>query len=209
MADFAEYVNDAFSALTPDINNIYYDAISYNFSDWKAKQATLVTASGAASVAIPGLHLVGIPADVAFLMNRMSVCSFGIGALIAKQKNLGNILELEDFPIILGRWCDDPTLTNAALSKTAGEIAAKTGSKVAAKELSKIACKHLGVVVGQKLSGKIGAKLGAKFGAKLGSKIAFGFIPFLGAAVGGGINLYFITEIQTQAEDYYRFKCSI
>lgn len=209
MANFAQYVNDAFSALTPDINNIYYDAITYSFSDWKAKQSTLVTASGAASVAIPGLHLVGIPADVAFLMNRMSVCSFGIGALILKDKGLGNILEEEDFPIILARWCNDPALTNAAISKTTAEIAAKTGSKVAAKQLAKIACKHFGIVVGQKLSGKLGAKLGAKFGAKLGTKVAAGFIPFFGAVVGGSINLYFITEIQTEAENWYRFKATL
>lgn len=209
MADFAQYVTNAFSALTPDINGIYNDAIDYTLSNWKAKQASLVTASGAASVAIPGLHLVGIPADVAFLMNRMSVCSFGIGALISQDQAKGNILEQEDFPIILGRWCDDPSLTNAAISKTAAELAAKSGSKIAAKELAKVACKHLGIVVGQKLSGKLGAKLGGKFGAKLGTKVAAGFIPFLGAAIGGGINLYFITEIQTQAESWYRFKATL
>lgn len=209
MPDFSRYVNDAFSSLTPNINEIYYDAIGYTLGNWKAKQSALVTASGAGSVAIPGLHLIGIPADVAFLMNRMSVCSFGIGALVFTEKKLGNILEQEDFPIILGRWCDDPYLTNAAISKTAAELAVKTGSKVAAKELAKVACKHLGIVVGQKLSGKIGAKLGAKFGAKLGTKVAAGFIPFLGAAVGGSINLYFITQIQTQAESWYRFKASL
>ena len=206
MANFSDYVNDAFTSLTPDLKNIYSDAIEFSLSDWKAKQTTLVTASGAASVSIPFLHLAGIPADVTFLMNRMSVCSFGIGAIISKYAGLGNILEPEDFSIILGRWCEEPTLTNAAISKTTAELATKTGSKIAAKELSKVACKHLGIVVGQKLSGKVGAKLGGKFGAKLGGKLLGGFIPIFGAAVGAGVNIYFINEIQTQAESWYRFK---
>lgn len=208
MADFTQYVNDAFNNLTPDIDYIYNDAITYTLKTWKTTQAALVTASGVASVSIPGLHLVGIPADVIFLMNRMSVCSFGIGAIIGKENNLGNFLEQEDFPVILGRWCNDPTLSNAALSKTTAELATKTGSKILTKELAKIAGKHSGIVIGQKLGGKMGAKLGGKFGAKLGIKAVGGFIPLFGAAVGGGINLYFIKEIQKEAESWYRFKAT-
>ncbi|MGB8194645.1 MAG: hypothetical protein WCF67_22120, partial [Chitinophagaceae bacterium] len=202
-------VNDAFSALTPDIDNIYRDATGYNLSSWKTNQAALVTASGAAATAIPFLHLVGIPADVAFLMNRMSVCSFGIGAIICDDNKFGNILEKEDFAIILGRWCNDESLSNAAMSKMAAEVSSKTGNKVLAKQLAKVASKQLGLMVGKKLGGKAGVKLGAKFGAKLGTKAAAGFIPFFGAAVGGTINLYFITQIQTEAESYYRFKITL
>ena len=55
-------------------------------------------------MAIPGLHLIGIAADIAFLMNRMSVCSFGIGSIEGYNNDFGIILEKEDFAIVLSIW---------------------------------------------------------------------------------------------------------
>lgn len=172
MADFAQYVMDAFDALTPDIDDIFENAKLYTLSDWKLQQQALVTGSGAIAGAIPGLHLLTIAADVAFLMNRMSVCSFGIGAIIGYDNSKGNILEEEDFAIVLGRWCEMDDLNNAALAKTAADLSTKVGIKGVSKLLAKTACKYAGILVGKKLGGKLGVKLGAKFGAKLGGKIA-------------------------------------
>lgn len=214
MADFAQYVSDGFAALTPDLTGIYNDAIEYNVTQWQTLQSSLVTATGAAAIAIPGLHLLTIAADVAVLMNRMSVCSYGIGAIIGNGEGHGFILEEEDFPVILGRWCKVEGLDNAALSKAAaevgikvgGKIGGKVGGKVITKEIAKFAVKQASILIGKKLAGPIGAKLGSKFGAKLGGKVAAGFIPFLGPAIGGSINLYFITEISREAKEWYNFK---
>ena len=73
-----EWVIKAFENMRPDINELYAGANGYNLADWKLLQQSLVTASGAAAVAIPGLHLLGMAADVAFLMNRMGVCAYGM-----------------------------------------------------------------------------------------------------------------------------------
>ena len=206
---FGEWVVDAFSGLTPDINGIYSGAKSYHLSDWRVKQQSLVTGSGALAVAVPGLHLVGMAADVAFLMNRMSVCCYGIGAILGSDNGAGNILEEEDFAVILARWSGDESLSNAAIGKISADLAGKIGSKALTKVLAKEMAKSAGILIGKKLAGKAGVKIGAKFGAKLGSKALAGFVPLLGAAVGGGINLWFITSIADAAEDWYRLKVSI
>lgn len=209
MANFAKYVMDAFEELTPDISDIYENTKLDYLGDWKTKQKALVTGSGALAGAIPGLHLLAIAGDVLFLMNRMSVCSFGIGAIVGYDDKRKNILEDEDFAVVLGRWCGMEDLGNAALAKTAADLSTKVGGKAVAKMLAKSACKYSGILIGKKLGGKLGAKLGAKFGAKLGGKVASGFIPFIGAGVSGGINLYFISEICREAESYYKFKSSL
>ncbi len=205
---FGDYVIGAFDGLTPDVRGIYEGAKSSTLSGWRTKQQSLVTGSGVLAAAIPGFHMVGIAADVVFLMNRMSVCSYGIGAIIGYDRNLGDILEEEDFAIVLARWGGDDNLTDAVIGKTCAELAAKVGGKVATKILAKKMAECAGVLIGKKLAGKVGVKVGSKFGAKLGTKAVAGWIPFLGAAVSGGINLWFITEIANAAEDWYRIKAA-
>jgi hypothetical protein len=171
---FGEWFVRAFDELTPHINGIFESAKSYSLSDWRTMQQGLVTASGAASIAIPGLHLVGMAADVAFLMNRMSVCSYGIGGILGNTNSCGNILETEDFAIILARWSGSDSITDAAIGKTAAELCGKVGGKAAAKVLAKTMAEKAGLLVGKKLAGKA----------------TVGFIPFLGAAVGGGESIF-------------------
>jgi hypothetical protein len=208
MADFSKYVSDAFEAVTPDLYSIHNDAVNYEMSDWRTKQSALVTASGAASVAIPGLHLLG----------RMAVCCYGIGTIIGREAGEDYVLEDEDFAIILARWCKVDGVSNGALSKAAAEgskvalkAGLKIGNKVAYKELAKVACKQAGILIAKKAGTKgmglaFAGQLGARFGTKLGGKALGGFIPFAGAVIGGGINLWFITEMAREAESWYNFK---
>jgi hypothetical protein len=104
LMDINSAILSAFESLTPNIKSIHSDASKYTLSDWQAFQSTLVTASGAASASIPGFHIAGMAADVVFLMNRMSTCAYGIGAIIGNREGVGDILEDEDFAIILSRW---------------------------------------------------------------------------------------------------------
>lgn len=218
MPDFSKFVSDAFEVVTPDLHSINNDAITYQMGDWRTKQSALVTASGAASVAIPGLHLAGMAADVVFLMNRMAVCCYGIGTIIGREAGEDYVLEDEDFTIILARWCKVDGVSNGALSKAAAEgskaalkAGLKVGNKVAYKELAKVACKQAGLLIAKKAGAKkmglaFAGQLGARFGTKLGGKALGGFIPFAGAIIGGGINLWFITEMAREAESWYQFK---
>lgn len=205
---FSQWVVDGFAALTPDLDGIYADAKAMTLSDWRVKQQALVTGSGALAMTLPGLHLVGMAADVAFLMNRMAVCCYGIGAIAGAAKGLGNILEHEDFAIILARWSGDENLSDEAITLIHADIVAELGGKAPSKVLAQKISLRAGILIGKKLSSKAGAKIGAKFAAKMGSKALAGFIPLLGAAAGGGINLWFITSIANAAESWFRLKAS-
>ncbi len=206
---FDQWVVDAFARLTPDVNGIYADAQAQALRDWRIKQQAMVTGSGALAIAVPGVHLVGMAADVAFLMNRMAVCCYGIGAIIGTNSGLGNMLEEEDFAIILGRWSGDESVSDEAIRKTHSEMVGELGAPVSSKVLAREMGKKAGILIGKKLSSKAGAKIGAKFGAKMGSKALAGFIPVLGAAAGGGINLWFITSIANAAQGWYNLKASL
>lgn len=211
--DISQYVIDAFDTLTPNLNDIYCNTKDQSLDNWKIKQKALVTASGSGAMLIPGFHLVGLAADVAFLMNRMSVCSYGIGAIYGRKFFDYSTLEEEDFPNILALWSGDTTINSLVGTKAAADIATKLGIKVGGKIGAKIIGKTVAVsgsvLVGKKLGGKVGAKIAAKFAGKLIGKSAAGFLPFVGAAVGGGINLWFITGISDAAEEYYKFKYDV
>lgn len=139
----------------------------------------------------------------------MSVCAFGVGAIMGREANRDSLIEEEDFAVILGKWAGVEGLDNAAIAKASADLVTKVGSKQATKLLAKMMCKNAGILVGKKLSGKMGAKLGAKFGAKLGGKLAGGWIPFLGAAISASINIWFITGTFNAAKDWYQYKAQV
>ena len=196
-----DLVLKAFEALRPDLDGLYTSAHARPLAEWKRTQQTLVTASGAGAAAVPGLHLVGMAADVMFLMNRMSVCSYGIGAILATEANLGNVLEPEDFPVVLAVWAGE---------EGAAEAIGGTGPKVLGKSvyriLAKTVCDKAGLLADGKMSRSLANKVAARFAGKLGGKAATGFIPLVGAVVGGGVNLWFLSGIATAAEQWFRFK---
>lgn len=209
MSSFNTWVIDAFEKLTPDIDNIYISARLESLESWRIKQQAMVTGSGAAAMAIPGAHLVALGADVMFLMNRMSVCSYGIGAIYSHDRLGTNLLEEEDFANILALWAGDDQIKAVVTGKFGVDLAVKIGGKTGIKIIGKTIAHTGAVLVGKKLGGKAGAKIAAKFAGKLAGKAAGGAIPILGAIIGGGINLWFITSIADAANEYYNFKTNL
>jgi hypothetical protein len=205
---FTKFVCDAFDAMTPNHSEIFEAAKPYSLDGWRTRQTALASAAGAGSGAIPIWGLATMPADIAFLMNRMSVCSYGVGAILGVQMRRGNVLEPEDMAVVLGRWAGDDDLADAAVAKASASLVGKVGGKAATSILAKTMAEKASLLVGKKIGGKLGAKLGVKFGSKLGGKVVGSFIPFVGAFIGGGINAYFMDGIGTAAEDWYRIKLS-
>lgn len=207
----------AIAAFTPELDNLYEGAKEYTLSTWELQQRALATASGAAAVAIPGVHVAGIAADLAFVVNRMGVSSFGVGSIIGNQRNHGFMLEKTDFGAVLGYWADDSALKEAMRGKGAADLSSKVGFKLATKMYGKAATLVIsealltssGYLIGQKLGGKAMAKVGAKVAAKFTTKAAAGFVPFLGPAVGGGINLWLISGIMSAAQEFYTDKANL
>jgi hypothetical protein len=204
-----DYVLKAFEALRPDLDGIYASTHGKTLADWTKVQKAMVTASGAGASALPGLHLVGIAADVMFLMNRMSVCSYGIGSILGAEAGLGNVLEAEDFAVVLAVWANEGAIAEQ-ISGKAPDGTGVGGGKVLGKSvyriLAKTVCEKAGLMPDGKLSGSLAGKVAARFAGKLGGKAATGFIPLVGAVVGGGVNLWFLSGIAAAAEQWFRFK---
>ncbi len=205
-----DYVLKAFETLRPDLDGIYASAHAKPLADWTKGQKRLVTASGAGAAAVPGLHLVGMAADVMFLMNRMSVCAFGIGAILGTEAQLGNVLEPEDFAVVLAVWAGEGGIADAISGKGPADGTGVGGGKVLGKSVYRILAKTVaekaGLMADGKLSGPLAGKVAGRFAGKLGGKAATGFIPLVGAVVGGGVNLWFLSGIATAAEQWFRFK---
>jgi hypothetical protein len=160
------------NGLTPNLQSLYNGSRTYTVSDWKAQQLAVVTASGAAGIAIPGAHLATLLADLAFVVNRMGVAPYGIGAIKGYDAGVGNILEEKDIGAVLAYWSGDDVF-QAAMAKGAADIssvAIKAGGKIYGKELAKVLTHVMlscsGYIVGGKLGGKGMAKVGSKVAAK-------------------------------------------
>lgn len=217
LMDVANVFIDVVNSMTPDLGSLYEDAKNSSLDDWTFLQKSLVTASGAAAVAIPGLHLVGAAADIAFLVNRMGVSSYGVGAIKLSDSDMGNLLEPEDFGAVLSYWSGDDDLRQLIKGKAAADLSSKAGIKLVTKSGGKIAVKGLtkallasgGYMIGAKLGGKAMAKPAAKFASKAGGKFLGGFVPFLGPVIGGGINLWLISSIISASEEFYSDKMQL
>ena len=206
MSNFGQVVVNTFENLTPDLQGIYDTHKAKTMNEFTGPQSLSVLASGAAAGALPGLHLLGATADLAFLMNRMSVCCYGIGAIKGYQALGIDILEREDFALILALWAGDEDVTRIVSTKIGADLLVVGGAKVGLKAVSKGIGHQLGVISGKKLAGKVGAKVGAKIGAKAGAKFAAGWIPVLGGVVGAGVNAYFLSDVMAAAQRFYDFK---
>lgn len=202
---------------TPDLDDLYSGARDYSMGAWETQQRALVGGSGAAAVAIPVAHLAGLAADLAFVINRMGVSSFGVGAIRAREAGIGNFLERDDFNAVLLYWADDGAIREAMKGRAAAELSSKVALKMGTKILGKgfaagvtgAMLSSAGYLVGQKLGGKMAAKAGAKFAGKYLGKAAAGFVPFLGPVVGGGINVWLISSVMDAANEFYRDKVKI
>ena len=200
-----------------DLDDIYSGAKNESLSSWKTRQNAMVTGSGAAAVSIPGLHLVGMAADIAFVLNRMGTASYGVGAIIGYDNDYGNIMEEDDFELILAYWANDREIIEAMKGKVAADLSAKIAAKFSTKLLGKEAAKVLtqtmlssvAQLAAKKATGKMLSKPAVKFASKFAAKGLGGFVPILGAAVGGGINLWLLNGIQDAAEEFYVDKVNL
>jgi hypothetical protein len=198
---------EAFDALGGDPSEAVESASSYASTDsWINVQAAQVGVAGATAMAIPGMHLIGMAADMAFLMHKLAYTCWGIGE-IKKCVVLGK----DDFANILALWSGAASLAELdrrAISKAAFETAAIAGGgTVAGLSVAAIAANLTGqqiAMFGGQVAGSLLAKkaavktaskasvvmagrMGSKLGGKLASKVAAKFSTKLGAKAFSGI----------------------
>ncbi len=198
--DFGEILANSVNAMTPDLDSLYAGTKHYSIDDWELQQRALVTGSGAAVVAIPGVHLAGLAAEFAFVVNRMGVTSYGVGA-IKTPADIENPLEREDFmELMKGKGAADLS------TKVGVKLVTKVGGKLALSSLAPTLMSTGGYMIAKKVGAKTLAKPAAKFAAKYAGKALGGFVPILGPVVGGAVNLWLISSIIDASKSYYHDK---
>ncbi|GAA4878501.1 hypothetical protein [Actinomycetospora straminea] len=227
-------ITDAFNAMSGDPQTAIRAAQNFKSKKaWVAWQASQAGAAGGAAAAVPGLHLPALAADLAFLMYKMSFCSWGIGQIYGCK-----VEGKYDFAVILALWAGSLTenelpeaigagvavgalavplavgISQYGVAGVAGKLAGTGASVAASAGVTKLglksAAKSAGTVAGglagnatTKLVEKAATKLGPKIAAKLTSKSVAGFLPFAGPVFGAGINAYFVRSISKAASAYY------
>jgi hypothetical protein len=217
MPKVAEIFVNVVNNMHPDLGAIYDGARNESLAEWKFRQNAMVTGSGGLAAAIPGLHLAGLAADVAFVLNRMGTAAYGIGAILGHQKFEDNILEGEDFALILAFWADDEAVVQALTNPNIADLAANVGAALAGPFTSRDAAKCITKALiaasprlaADQLSATIAAKPAANFASKFVARGIGGFVPFVGAAVGAGLNLWLLNDIQEAAETFYGHKIKL
>ena len=66
---------------------------------WTNRQALQAAAAGGLAMSVPGAHAVALTADMAWLLHKLAVCSWGVGGI--HRKPLRPLLNLQ---IILAHW---------------------------------------------------------------------------------------------------------
>lgn len=209
------------TSLSPDVGTIYREASPYTMDAWETKQKTLATMAGVGSglIPVPGLHLPAAVADVGFLINRMGLTAYGIGAIACYDEDFGNLVEEEDLVPILGYWANDDETKNSFKVKGAGavsKVAIKVGGKAAAKVVSKTVLTSMGYLVASRLGLKSVMKTApplvaaaSAFAGKAGVKVGTSWVPAAGAAISAGINYWMISSISTAAIEFYNDKLDL
>lgn len=205
--DFGKYAADAFAALTPDLEGIYDAAKGSNLASVRRTQTALAATSGAVSFAIPFLHVPMAAADLAVTTNRMAVAAYSIGAVKGELYGKGNVLEEEDFAIILGLWCGYTDIEQIVRMKDDQDHREAMQQEAGVKALGRTAIKYLGALTAEQLLHRMAGRLAARIGTRAGSKMTLGAVPVIGAAVGAATNSLMMDNLCDAAETYYDWKC--
>jgi len=230
--DWGGAMISTFESLGSDLNDIEGKTRDYSINSWYSTSVMDVGGVGAGACAVPAAGYVTLPAEFMYLMREIYNSSMGLGFLIygdAFQDDFATILGLWSEEVTL----DDETLEliygavemsldygihrlekyseslGAAGAGSVGVASTRSVSGKAANEAStKMISKTLAKKTGSKVAGKLGAKVAAKTGAKIGGKYVAksltAWIPFISAAVCGGLNMWLMDGVMSAAESYYQ-----
>lgn len=129
----------------------------------------------------------------------------GIGSIIGNRNNR-LLMEQEDFAEILSMWSSEDNRNWVLNLKSGYDLLNVIGRKGSTKLIGKSLAKHLAVNAGGHVSQKLITKVGAKASSKLFAKAAAGFVPAVGAAASGAINVWFVKTISDVSKDYFEWK---
>lgn len=185
-----------------------------NVDDWIAWQKAQATAAGVGLTLIPGAHVATLTADIAFVLHKMAVAAWGVGAIMGCEVD-GDA----DIQAILGIWSGAITEDALRAASEAAQVGLVAGGLglfgywvVATHQVTKFVGMGAGYLA-QELSREIGLgaiapladkvgdatvqyavqkislKLAGKLNAKVATKVAAKFAAKMAGAITGFLPL--------------------
>jgi hypothetical protein len=119
----AEAIALAFDQLGGEPSDAVRNALyQRTVGDWMRQETTKSAFIGGAEMAIPGLHLLTIPAGISYLLHKMASISWGIGAL--RRATIIETAHYSDLRNILSIWANNGYYDASQLSHRALHLSA-------------------------------------------------------------------------------------
>jgi hypothetical protein len=227
--DVTESLHESISKVISETESAAAEARGYQTVErWRTQLLTRISLAAGGAEFIPGVHGLGIVAELPYLFYLMGRGAIGVGALLGADIDAEN-----DLRAIFALWSG--AIPKSTLAAAQGGAVAVTynggavvlnslahpayGAKVLALgfEIGTKACAYdAGGAVGM-IAGKSAApvshmlqpifrKILVKMSAKVSAKLVAGFVPFLGAAVSLTISRHVLSECLASAKLYYEHK---
>lgn len=127
MASFEQQLADALIIAFDELGGEPFDAVRNalyhrNVDGWLQQETTKIAVAGGAEMAIPGLHMLTIPAGMTYLLHKMAHISWGVGAL--KGAYVTETIHASDLRNILTIWANGNDYNASLLDAQAIQIEA-------------------------------------------------------------------------------------
>jgi len=153
--------------------------------------------AGAATQAVPGLHFLGLLADMGVVAYYFDELIYGTGAIAARDHHCPNLMAREDYWNILGAGLHNVT------SSTEFQQAVDQADQLLDQSKNSQLFAH---AIQQYNPSSMGLQLAGWTGAKLGAQALLGIFPWIGPTVAAGINGYIFYRLNKTAMAYYDAK---
>jgi hypothetical protein len=225
----AEIFHDSVSRVMSESESAAVEAGEYKTVErWRQQLQTRVSVAAVGAEFIPGVHGLGILAELPYLIYLMGRGAIGTGALMGAE-----IDAEDDLRAIFGLWSGAIPRRTLAAAQGGAVVVNYNGGAVIISSLAhpaygaKVMALAFGIGVkaaaldaggmagtiagsGAGLAGHvlrpIFQKVLVKISAKVSAKFVAGFVPFLGAAASVAISRHILKKLVASAELYYENK---
>lgn len=227
--EVTDNLHDSVSRVLNETDSVAAEARGYQTVErWRQQLQTRVSAAAVGAEFIPGVHGLGILAELPYLFYLMARGAIGTGALMGAE------IDAEpDLLTIFGLW-SGAIPKRTLLTAQGGAVAVSyNGQAVVLNSLAHpvygakvlaLAFKYGTQAVATDAGGAAGAaiahgagpvsqilqplfgKVLIKISAKVSAKFLAGFVPFVGAAVSVTISRHILKQLVASAESYYENK---
>ncbi len=196
--------------LAVSVEGASFDDATTEPARWRRDQNRRAALSGAVGGLIPYDHAVGTFGRGIALLSRLAEFVYGIGAIAGTKAGAPDIIEREDFVIVIANWVGEEAVSEAALAKLCrNDFTPQLERDDDPMPIAQEVAKKAGLIVSGRVSDKLAESVANRIEAIVRRRARAAWIPIYGAVVGAKVSARAMREIEAAAESWYRWKCGI